>query len=366
MRVYGSVSRSALNYNLQIVRSHARDSKVMAVIKADAYGHGLRSVAMCLAPSVDAFAVATVEEAVDLRRSEINVPICILSGFYRPEHVSIIQQYDLQVVVYCNEQVELLRNFSSGQRVAVWLKINTGMGRLGFPIESVPEVLAGIQSVPMVGTVRLMSHFASADDLQSNFTDIQLERFMRCVEPYDMERSIANSAAILNTPDSHLDWVRPGLMLYGASPFPESTGPQLGLRPVMNLYSDIVAINSIDVGESVGYGQTWVSSKNSTVGIVACGYGDGFTRRISRPATLRVKGKLVPVVGRVSMDSLAIDLTGHSDVHVGDPVQLYGDGLPVEAIAAATGTIPYEVLTAASNKRIRLTVVDDEQDRIIS
>ena len=362
MRVYGSVNLSALNHNLQTVRRHARDSKVMAVIKADAYGHGLRSVANCLQPSVDAFAVATVEEAVDLRRSDINVPICILSGFYRSEHVPIIQKYELQIVVYCNEQIALLRNSSKEHPVTVWLKINTGMGRLGFPIESVPEVLPGIQSMSTVGTVRLMSHFASADDVHSNFTDIQLERFMRCVEPYELELSIANSAAVLNYPDSHLNWVRPGLMLYGASPFPESIGPELALRPVMNLYSDIVAINSVGVGESVGYGQTWVSSKNSTVGIVACGYGDGFTRRISRPANLRVKGKRVPLVGRVSMDSLGVDLTGHNDIQVGDPVQLYGDGLPVEEMATATGTIPYEVLTAASNKRIRLTVVDDNQD----
>ncbi len=324
----------------------------MAVVKANGYGHGLLRIAGILGNHVDAFAVATVEEAVSLTDSDTAVPVCVLSGFHSPEHVAVFQSKPISCVIYCAEQIDLLQQAQHKGEISVWIKVDTGMHRLGFPIEELTQACATVRSIPNVRIAGVMSHFACADELVCDFTKTQLDRFNRCTGDLDIERSIANSAGIVGWPDSHLDWVRPGIMLYGASPIADQSAESLGLRPVMNLYSTVIAINQLNAGEAIGYGLTWKAARDMRVGIVGCGYGDGYFRSASSRAKVLIDGTTADVIGRVSMDMLAVDLSSHPDIRVGTRVKLFGDGLPVEQLADAVGTIPYEILTSVNARSV--------------
>ena len=241
--------------------------------------------------------------------------------------------------------------------IPVWVKINTGLNRLGFESRRTSKIFQHINSSPILEVRAVMSHFACADDLESDFTDHQLEQFMICTQGIDADLSIANSAGILKWPNSCLNWVRPGIMLYGVSPFPGIAASEFGLQPAMNLYSTIIAVNRLPSGGSVGYGHKWSSEAEIRVGIVACGYGDGYSRSAFQGAQVLIEGRRADVIGVVSMDTMAVDLSQHPHVGVGTSVKLFGEGLPVEEVATAAGTIPNETLTSINSRSVKLEYI---------
>ena len=324
----------------------------MGVVKSNGYGHGLVRVAETLQSGVDAFAVATVDEAVELRDSNIEKPICVLSGFCEPNHVSVVQARKIDCVIYCEEQIELLSGIRSGDKIAIWIKVDTGMHRLGFPSQKLSNVLETVAAMPFLELKGIISHFASADEVDSDFTSVQIGRFKNCTEGIDTDRSIANSAGIVSWKGSHFDWVRPGIMLYGASPVVGMTAEDLHLQPVMELYSTILSVKQLRIGDTVGYGQTWTCTEDSRVGIIGCGYGDGYIRSASSKSQVLIDGTRADVIGRVSMDMLAVNLNQHQCAGVGSSVKLFGEGLPVEELANAVGTISYEILTSFNSRTV--------------
>ena len=354
MRMFGSVDAPALVSNLSLVRRLSLAARVMAVVKANGYGHGILHVANSLDADVDAFAVATVDEAVVLRDAGIKKPICLLSGFTSIDHVAILHAFRIEPVIYCDEQIDMLERAQPSGVIPVWVKINTGLNRLGFESRRTSKIFQHINSSPILEVRAVMSHFACADDLESDFTDHQLEQFMICTQGIDADLSIANSAGILKWPNSCLNWVRPGIMLYGVSPFPGIAASEFGLQPAMNLYSTIIAVNRLPSGGSVGYGHKWSSEAEIRVGIVACGYGDGYSRSASPGAQVLIEGRRADVIGVVSMDTMAVDLSQHPHVGVGSSVKLFGEGLPVEEVATAAGTIPYETLASINSRSVKL------------
>jgi alanine racemase len=353
--IRAEVSVAALRGNLARIREVAPASRVMAVVKANAYGHGLVTTALCLAEA-DAFAVARLQEALALRGAGVRKPIVLLEGVFDAEQLAEAARQDLQIVVHAEEQLALLANAAPGSSFVVWLKIDTGMNRLGFRPELVRSALARIaDSGPRVRELRLMSHFASADEADNELTVQQLARFGELTGVGGWARSLCNSAGLFAQPAAQLEWVRPGLALYGVSPFPELLGSQLGLTPAMRLASTVIAVRHVMAGETVGYGGTWRAAVDSRVAIVAAGYGDGLPRSLANGTPVIIRGARAGVVGRVSMDMIAVDVTAIPAAKVGDPAVLWGPELPVEEIAAHAGTIPYELLCGVS-QRVPLAV----------
>jgi alanine racemase len=331
---------------------------VLALVKANAYGHGLLATARTLAAAgVDALGVARLEEALLLRASAVAKPMVLMEGVLDAEGFAEASRHDLELVVHCEEQLVLLERAPHTQRFTVWLKIDTGMNRLGFRATQVPAVLARLDALgARITELRLMTHFAAADDRGSRATPDQLARFAQLTKGRDEARSLANSAAIFDYPKSHAEWVRPGLALYGASPFAGQTGTALGLAPAMRLVSTVIAIRGVPVGESVGYGAAWRAPRDSHVAVIAAGYADGVLRSLPSGAPVLVNGMEAPIVGRVSMDMIAVDVTDHPAVLVGDPAVLWGPELPVEQVAAAAGTVSYELLCAVAERVPRVMV----------
>ena len=351
------IDTAALTHNLNVARAAAPKAKVMAVIKANGYGHGLLRVASALR-AADAFAVLSLEDAVQLRRQGYTHPIVLLEGFFSPDELPEISRLRLRPVIHRTDQVDILIKAKLEHRLEVLLKVDTGMHRLGLSTKRVPEALAKLRQAAHVGGITLMTHFAAADELSIG-VDAQLATFNTLLSTLDasdstpsltpsLNLSLANSAALLRYPETHADWVRPGIMLYGASPFAELTGIDLGLLPVMHLESQLIAVQIVRKGEGLGYGLTFVAERDMKIGIVACGYADGYPRHAQTGTPVLVAGQLTRTLGRVSMDMLCVDLTSVPTAHVGSVVQLWGNGLPVEHVAAAAGTIAYELLTAVA------------------
>ncbi|CAK0779252.1 alanine racemase 1 [Gammaproteobacteria bacterium] len=343
------IDRAALRHNLARVRAVAPGRQVMAIVKANAYGHGLARVARFFCDDgcadVDAFGVACLEEAKILRAAGVEHPITLLEGVFEPEEYHDAARLGLTVVIHHLWQIEALESAVLPTPVSVWLKVDTGMHRLGLPLEEVSEAWRRLQACRgVLSPVGLMTHFACADERNSPTTAGQLARFREVVAGLPGEWCLANSAAILSDPAGHGQWVRPGLMLYGVSPFSGESAASLGLRPVMQFTSRLIAIHTIRRGEAVGYGGSWVCTADTVVGTVAAGYADGYPRYAPSGTPVLVNGRLAPLVGRVSMDMLCVDLSNHPDAQIGNPVLLWGEGLPVEEIATAAGTIPYELL----------------------
>jgi len=332
----------ALQHNLTLARQHAPDSQLMAIIKANGYGHGMVEVAQAL-NDADAFGVACIDEAITLREAGIRQPVVLLEGFVQADDLRLIDGFQLQPVIHHASQVAMLEQ-SSGPALDVWLKVDTGMHRLGIQLPDVPAILTRLLGCPRVARVRLMTHLANADDRDDDFTLEQIRRFETLNDLGVAARSIANSAGLLGWPQAASDWARPGIMLYGVSPFNNSVGEQHDLRPVMTLRSQLIAINTHKTGEPVGYGGSWRCPEAMPVGVVAIGYGDGYPRHVPSGTPVLLGGKRVPIVGRVSMDMLCLDLRDCPKAAIGDEVILWGDGLPVEEIAEAAGTIGYELL----------------------
>lgn len=315
----------------------------MAVIKANAYGHGIETAAVALADA-DGFAVARLEEALLLRGAGVRHRILILEGALTAEQLAVAATERLDVMVHTFEQLRMLEQRRGGETIRVWLKIDTGMNRLGFRPEEVGDALARLGRIAGVEPEpTLVTHLASSDDVESPQTREQLDAFSSATRGLPGECSIANSAGIIAWPASRVGWVRPGLMLYGVSPFARGCGADLGLRAVMTFESGVISVRCVRAGETVGYGGTWRAARDSRIAVVAAGYGDGYPRAAPSGTPVLVNGLHAPLAGRVSMDMIAVDATDLPRVSEGDPVELWGASLPVEDIARCAGTIPYEL-----------------------
>ncbi len=346
------IDLQALQYNLQRVRDTATTSRIISVIKANGYGHGMLRVAHALKES-DAFAVAKIDEAMALREAGISQSILLLEGFADSAELLLIAQHKFDIVVHHTSQIELLEQVmpSPLNPIRVWLKIDTGMHRLGIALDEAITSFQRLQACANVaGEVVVMSHFANADDQNDPRTNTQLKRFQNVVATMDANSSLANSAAILAYPQSHGEWVRPGIMLYGVSPFIDGTAADDGLKPVMTLSSKLIAINHYKKGNALGYGGSWHCPEDMPVGVVAIGYGDGYPRAAIAGTPVLINGQRVPLIARVSMDMICVDLRTQPAAVIGDRAVLWGEGLPVEEIAQNANTIPYELLCRVSQR----------------
>lgn len=343
----------ALRHNLARVRALAPGSRVMAVVKADGYGHGLERVAHAL-EGADAFGVAALSDAERLRAAGLSQRIVLLSGIDELADLGQLRRLDVDTVVHHRSQLELLQADVAGQPpVRVWLKFDTGMHRLGFAAADLAAVHAALRVLPNVAPeITLMTHFASSDEFGGAQTAAQIALFASASAGLGGAASLANSAAVLGWPQAHRDWLRAGGALYGLSVVDGKTGADFGLRPAMTLSTRLVAVNRVARGERVGYSATWECPEDMPVGVAAIGYGDGYPRNVPAGTPVLVNGRRVPIIGRVSMDLMTLDLRGQPEARVGDPVLLWGPGLPVEEIAAAAGTISYE-LTCSITRRVR-------------
>jgi alanine racemase len=347
---YAVLNTDAVKHNLSVVRQHAPNAKIMAVIKANGYGHGLQRIAEALA-GVDAFAVARGDEGIRLRKAGFRQPVTVLEGFRDSEDLDEFLAHGLDTVVHSFQQLEMLESRPETGRLGVWLKIDTGMNRLGFRPADFGHAHRRLRECRAVkGPVRFMTHLANADDQNDGKTLQQIAMFNETLQGCTGERSIANSAGILGWKDALADWVRPGVMLYGISPFPAQAGRQLGLKPVMGLYSQLIAVKPVCQGETVGYSGTWRCPESTRLGVVAVGYGDGYPRYAKAGTPVLVNGRRVPLVGRVSMDMITVDLASQPDAKPGDPVTLWNDELPVEEIAECADTIPYTLVCGITQR----------------
>jgi alanine racemase len=347
---------AALRHNLQQVRRHAPQARVMAVVKANGYGHGLAWVARTLGESADAFGVSSVEEGVQLRLAGLTRPVCLLEGFFTADELPLLSKQRLEPVVHHEAQLKALATAPASSSLTVWIKVDTGMHRLGFPPVAVPDVLKQLRNSPAVSNVRFMSHFSRAEFPNDDATQSQIKDFSNLTRNLDLEKSLANSAGILAWPASHLDWVRPGIMLYGASPLMDKDAMALDLKPVMTLESALIAVQPRKKGDAIGYGGDWRCPEDMPVGVAAIGYGDGYPRHAPPGTPVLVNGRRVPTVGRVSMDMITLDLRSQPRAKIGDPVVLWGRGLPVEQVAESAGTLSYELLCHVTERIPRVVV----------
>ncbi len=348
--IEATIDLAAWRHNLRRVRELAPQARVSAAIKANAYGHGLVRAAHAMVES-DSFAVACIEEAQVLRQAGITHPIVLLEGAFSAEELPECVRLGLEVVVHHPWQISMLEQARLDAPLVTWLKLDTGMHRIGIQPAELEGALKRLRQCAHVAQpVHFMTHLACADEPAHPLTENQLRCFDGTLDALPGERSIANSAGIVAWPASHRDWVRPGIMLYGVSPLVGGRGAQHDLRPVMTLRSHLIAINHYRVGDTIGYGAEWRCPEDMPVGVVAAGYGDGYPRH-ARPGTpVWVNGHRVPLVGRVSMDMLSVDLRSHPGARIGDPVVLWGDGLAVEEVAEHAGTIAYELLCCVTNR----------------
>jgi len=353
--IVARVSRAALTHNLSVVSRHAPQSNIMAVVKANGYGHGLSYVAQGL-QAADGFAVLGLNEAVDLREAGYKQTLLLLEGVFVASELNIASAYGVDVVVHCHEQITMLEHTRLIAPIHVHIKINTGMNRLGFVPSDFAQAYTRLKQCSSVASITLMTHFATADEPAG--IEAALQQFDQTVGSLPLPRSLANSAAILRYPSTHADWVRPGIMLYGATPVAQVAAKTYGLKPAMQLSSALIAIQSLKPGDSVGYGQQFTATKAMTIGVVACGYADGYPRHAPNGTPIAVAGQLSVTLGRVSMDMLCVDLTAIPQAKIGTPVELWGNQVPVDAVAQASGTIGYELLCALA-ARVPVEVVDE-------
>jgi alanine racemase len=357
--IRATISAGALTHNLAVARrfASAGAAKVWAVLKANAYGHGLERAAAAFA-GADGFAVLDFAEAARLRRAGVTKPILMLEGFFNPADLPLLIQHSLTPVIHNPEQVEMLRLSPLAGEIDVYIKVNTGMNRLGFTVDNLRAAYNALRMHPQVGKLTVMTHFADADG--PGGVKAQLAWFDEMTRPIDglaqAPRSMANSAALIRHPEARGDWVRPGIMLYGGSPFgTDPAAESLALKPAMTLTSEVIATQQLQRGERVGYGSSYEAAGEMTIGVVACGYGDGYPRHAPTGTPVLVNGRRTRTVGRVSMDMIAVDISDVPGAYIGSPVTLWGDGLSADEVAAAAGTVSYELLCALAP---RVPVVD--------
>ena len=345
-----TIDLSALRHNLAVARSHAPRSSVFAVIKANAYGHGLLRAARAFSEA-EGYALVELEAAVRLREAGYAQRIALLEGYFEPSEIAVFAEHRLTAVVHSAEQLAMLEAEPPRDALDVILKVNTGMNRLGFAPAKVAAALARLRAHPAVSAITLLTHFADADEARGIAE--QRAAFEAIATGTGLPRSMANSAATLRYPESHAEWIRPGIMLYGCSPFPRTIAAEHGLKPAMTLASEIIAVHALEPGAAVGYGGAFVADRTMRIGVVACGYADGYPRHAPTGTPVLVGDRLTRTLGRVSMDMLCVDLTGAPDARVGTRVVLWGAGNPVERVAEAAGTVGYELLCALA-PRVRV------------
>ncbi|OGT30744.1 MAG: alanine racemase [Gammaproteobacteria bacterium RIFCSPHIGHO2_12_FULL_35_23] len=341
-----TINLANLLHNVGVVRKYAPQSKILAMVKANAYGHGLIPISETLAPIVDALGVARLEEAIILRDHGLTIPIVIMNGVCNLDEIKLASELYCDLVIHTMWQANLLQQIKLIRPVKVWLKINTGMNRLGvLPEEVVSAYNQLIYSANIIKPITFITHLSDADDEENPKTTRQLEQLNHIINGLEGHKSIANSGAIVALPDTHQDWVRPGIMLYGGSPLKRVSAAKLDLKPVMTLSSYLIAINQVLAGETIGYGSTWCCSEAISMGVIALGYGDGYPRHAESGTPVLINGRICPLVGRVSMDMITVDLTSIPDAQVGDAVILWGEGLPAELVAERASTVTYELFT---------------------
>jgi alanine racemase len=337
------ISVDAMAHNLRVARNHAGNARTFAVVKANAYGHGLSRARRAFA-AADGFAVLTLEEAANLRLMGVEQPIMLLEGIFGTDEIAACVELDLWPVLHHSAQLDWLQQQPPSRPLQIFLKFDSGMHRLGFPLTGHADLIARVRSLSGVAGVTLMTHFAQADE--SAGVNWQLQPFLSETAVHGLPWSTANSAALLRYPETLGAWVRPGIMLYGASPFADVSAAELGLRPAMTLQSEIISVQSLRAGEAVGYGQLFRAERAMRVGVVACGYADGYPRHAPTGTPVQVNGRISQTLGRVSMDMLCVDLSECDEAGLGSPVVLWGEGLPVDTVATSAGTTAYELLCA--------------------
>ncbi len=361
-RCYVEINRSAFSHNLRRVRELAPAAQVMAVIKANGYGHGMQLAAQGL-EQADEFAVTSVQDANALRAMGMTKSLTLLSATFSVSDVTGFAEKNIRPVIYDYDQLGLLKELPANADLNVWLKLDTGMGRLGFSAQELPTIRARLDALPGISQVSLMTHLANADQPESPVNQLQFDALNEALEAAKrndqtyQQLSVLNSAGIVGFAEQAADTVRPGLMLYGISPQQGVSAHALGLKPVMSFKSHVISVRSLPSGSRIGYGGTYTLDGDSRIAYVACGYGDGYPRHAPSGTTVLVNGFLVPLVGRVSMDIIAVDI-GELPVQVGDVVTLWGEDNPVEEVAAAAGTIAYE-LTCGITERVSRVIRDE-------
>jgi len=336
---------NALKHNFQRVKQFAPNSKVMAVIKADAYGHGMLQCAKAL-HDADGFAVAAISEAIALRESGIQQPITVFQGFQNKQQLVQMQAMNLRPVIYQSWQVEILEQ-QTFNNLSVWLKVNTGMNRLGVSTEEAVELWPRLKKIKSIKELGLSSHFANADVPEDVSNQQQIDKFNHLAKTFDAQTSMANSAGLISFSQIQGDWVRPGIMLYGSSPLQNKTATELDLKPVMQLQTRLIAVNHLKKGDAIGYGSLWQCPEDMSVGVAAIGYGDGYPRHACTGTPVSINGQLSQLLGRVSMDAISVDLRG-INAQCGDPVELWGKHVSVDEVAKSSDTIAYELLCNAA------------------
>lgn len=359
--IVATISKSALQHNLGVVKQHAPNSKIMAVVKANGYGHGLLNVAHSL-NAADGFAVLGLNEAITLRDAGFKQTILLLEGVFCADELKTAASFDIDVVVHSAPQMAMLLGAQLMKPIHIHLKMNSGMNRLGFAPAEYVTVFNQLKNSKNVADITLMTHFATADKAPGIETPLAL--FQQTTKGLEQPTSLANSATILRYSSLQADWVRPGIMLYGATTVSGMPAAAFGLKPVMQLNSEIIGVQTIEAGDSIGYGNRFTASRTTRIGVVACGYADGYPRHAGllgsqhpHGAPIAVAGKLTRTLGRVSMDMLFCDITDIAEADIGSPVELWGKQIPVDAVAEAADTVGYELLCAVS-PRVHIKMVD--------
>lgn len=347
------LSTENLIHNVNIIKKKIGNSKIIGMLKANAYGHGLRSMALRLEQKVDMIGVASIDEALALRKIGIKTPIILMEGTFEQNELIIAATQQLHLVFHSKHQLDWLDKLPDTLSIYAWLKIDTGMGRLGFaPNQALQAYKKLVNHERIQHPIGIMSHLACANSPKNKLNKIQIERFEKVVAqfPNKHKLSLCNSAGIFCFPKQHYHYVRPGISLFGITPFTNYTATELGLKPVMTLQSSLIAIKTICKGETIGYNANYICDKDTLVGIIAFGYGDGYPRTARNGTPVLINKIKCPLIGQISMDMLAVDLTQCPNTNIGDPVTLWGNGLPIEEIALYTENTPYELLTGVQHR----------------
>jgi alanine racemase len=350
--ILATIHPAALRHNLGVARAHAPRAKLMAVVKANGYGHGLLRAAAAL-DEADGYAVLSLDEAGALREAGFAQPILLLEGLFSLDELAVAAQHALSIVVHGEPQLLMLEEARGMPALDVFLKVNSGMNRLGVPVGRFWSFYDRLRTCKSVNSITVMTHFATADEAAGIAE--QFARFEELTRELNRPKSLANSATVLRHPQAHGDWARPGIMLYGATPFADQSAAELGLQAAMTLGSEILAVQQLQPGDGLGYGRQYVADRPTRIGVVACGYADGYPRHAPNGTPIAVAGRLTRTLGRVSMDMLYADLTDLPEADVGSPVELWGGLVPVDAVAQACGTVGYELLCALA-PRVPVTV----------
>lgn len=353
--VVAYINCSALRHNLARLRQIAPESKVLAMIKADAYGHDAIEIAKAL-DEADALGVSRINEALEIENANVKHNLVLMEGCFNQAELQKASELNFAVVIQNRQQLTDFENVTLPRPINLWLKINTGMNRLGVPYQDTLELFQRLKNHSNCASIAVMTHFASADDTDNDFTEQQLHLFNQVTNTLGVDKSTANSAAILTKPQTHFDWIRPGIALYGNSPIVDKVGSDFGFKPVMTLTSSVIAINTVRTGETVGYGQRWRSNKTTRIAVVAMGYGDGYPRHAKDGTPVMINGQVYPLAGRVSMDMITVDIGLDDQINIGDSVELWGENLPAEHVAQHSDTISYQLFCNLS-KRVKKVFV---------